>query len=272
VPKVTFRVEEAFEDTPDTTVDVYGFGTVNDFYFQVGTRYLVYGFRGKDGKIRTAKCTRTAPVSEAGEDISFLRSLPAIHGGAIRGLVRDVSPGAQNEPIAGTITESGVDGKHKARVSDSGWYRLNGLAPGEYQETYTPDHGTTEFISLKVRIPVNGSCANSGVRLGNLTVSGQAVNQAGAPLAGMKLLLFYALDGQFHPQVALKAETDHQGRFSFHRVEEAKYILVAHTVSGTVFFPGTRDVSEAKVVEVKQGEPLSGLTIRIPSASRSKSH
>ena len=78
IQMVTFRVEEPFESTPSKTVDVYGSGTTNDFHFEVGVRYLVYGFRGKDGKIRTGKCTRTAPVNEAGEDLTFLRSLPKV--------------------------------------------------------------------------------------------------------------------------------------------------------------------------------------------------
>ena len=49
VQKVTFRVEEAFEDIPAESVDVYGSGTTCDYHFNVGTRYLVYGFRGEDG-------------------------------------------------------------------------------------------------------------------------------------------------------------------------------------------------------------------------------
>jgi hypothetical protein len=72
VQKVTFKVEEPFENTPSGSVTVYGSGTTNDFHFTVGVQYLVYGFRGKDGRIRTEKCTRTAPVSEADEDIRFL--------------------------------------------------------------------------------------------------------------------------------------------------------------------------------------------------------
>jgi len=55
VQKVTFKVEEPFESPPGETVDVYGSGTTNDLRFQVGVRYLIYGFRGKDGKIRTGQ-------------------------------------------------------------------------------------------------------------------------------------------------------------------------------------------------------------------------
>ena len=171
VQKVTFRVEEPFESTPGKTVAVYGSGTTNDLRFKVGVRYLVYGFRGKDGKIRTGKCTRTAPVTEAAEDLSFLRSLPTRIGGSIQGLVRFVSPGTQTGTVAGTVTESASDGNHKTRVPASGWYELKGLAPGDYRETFMPDDNSTEFLSLSLSIPVSGSCVESGVRLGNVTVS-----------------------------------------------------------------------------------------------------
>ena len=262
VQKVTFRVEEPFESTPGKTVDVYGSGTTNDLRFKVGIRYLVYGFRGKDGKIRTGKCTRTAPVSEAAEDLSFLRSLPTHGGGEILGLVRFVSPGTQTGTVAGTVTESGGDGDHKARVAASGWYELKGLAPGNYRETFTPDGNSTEFVSLKLNIPVNGSCAESGVRLGNVTVRGSVSDESGTPTSGAEVFLFYALDGRFHPDVVLKTRTDANGRFSFHRVEAAKYILSAQLASSEmIFFPGTQDASKTEIIEVYDGKPLSGLAV-----------
>jgi hypothetical protein len=270
VQKVTFRVEEPFEDTPGTTVDVYGSGTTNDFHFRVGTRYLVYGFRGKNGKIRTGKCTRTAPVSEAAEDLSFLRSLPMRKGGDILGRVRFVSPGAPTGTVAGTITASGVDGDHKTRVAASGFYELTGLAPGDYREIFKPDNDSTEFVSFKLSIPVSGSCASSGVRLGNVTVSGGAIDEAGIPVSGVDMFLFYALDGHFHPDVALRTRTDEKGRFSFHSVEAAKFILSAQTASGTIFFPSTRDASKSEIIEVHDGKPLSGLTISVPRSPKSK--
>jgi hypothetical protein len=271
VQKVTFRVEEPFEDTPDKSVDVYGSGTTNDLRFKVGVRYLVYGFRGKDGKIRTGKCTRTATVSEASEDLSFLRSLPTRVGGGIVGRVRFVSPGAQTGTLAGMVTESGSDGGHKTRVAASGWYDVYGLSPGDYRETFTPDDNSTEFVSFKLSIPVNGSCAGSGIRLGNLTVSGGVFDEAGAPISGADVFLFYALDGHFHPDVALKTCTDADGRFSFHRVEAAKFILSWQLAgSEMTFFPGTHDVSKTEIIEVYDGKPLSGLAVRVPRSLQSK--
>lgn len=269
VHKVMFRVEERFEGTLDSTVDIYGYGTVNDFHFEVGTRYVVYAGLGKDGKLRTAKCTRTAPLSEAAEDISFLRSLPW-NGGAIQGLVRFVSPGTQSGTVMGTITASGVDGDYKTRVPASGWYELRGLPPGTYRETFTPDDYSTESISFTLPIRVDGGCASSGVRLGNLTVSGQATTEAGSPVPGLEIFLHYALDGKFEKSVALRTRTDDHGRFSFNRVEAAKYILQAQSESEAIFFPGTRDASKTQLIEVHDGESVSGLTIRVPADPGSK--
>ena len=55
VQKVTFRIEEPFEGIITATVEVYGSGTTCDYHFTVGTRYLVYGWIGEDGKVRTGK-------------------------------------------------------------------------------------------------------------------------------------------------------------------------------------------------------------------------
>lgn len=106
-------------------------------------------------------------MSEAAEDIRFLGTLSTRQGGAIFGLVRFVSPG----PQVGTIIESGADGEHKARVSASRVYEVSGLTPGDYRETFIPDDPDAEYVGPKHTIPVNGSCAESGVRLGNVPVS-----------------------------------------------------------------------------------------------------
>ena len=164
----------------------------------------------------------------------------------------------------------GSDGDHKTRVAASGRYEVQGLVPGDYRETYTPDDNSTEFVSLKLSIPVNGSCAESGVRLGNVTVSGGVLDEAGRPISGAEVFLFYALDGHFHPDVVLKTRTEADGRFTFHRVEAAKYILSAQLASSEIiFFPGTHDASKTEVIEVYDGNPLSGLAVRVPRRSGS---
>jgi hypothetical protein len=268
VQKTTFNIEEAFDGAPTKIATVYGEGTTDDFHFKLGERYLVYGLREKNGKIRTSKCTRTVPASEATDDISFLHSLPTQVGGEIYGVVRFVSPGPQTGTVEGRIVESGKDGDHQTRVLSSGDYELKGLVPGDYQETFAPDDGSTQYVSLKLSIPLNGSCAESGVRLGDLAVSGNVIDENGKPVPNSDVFLFYALDGEYHPDVLLRTRTDSLGRFNFDRVETAKYILAAQASrSGTIFFPGTRDPSKTDVIEVRESTPLTGLSIRIPSVS-----
>ena len=75
VQRVTFRVEESLEGVKTQDIEVYGFGTTCDYHFNAGQKYLVYGWLGEGGKIRTSMCTRTALFSEATEDINFLRSM-----------------------------------------------------------------------------------------------------------------------------------------------------------------------------------------------------
>jgi hypothetical protein len=268
--KVTFHVEEAFEDTPGEMVTVYGRGTTCDIPFKVGTRYLVYGWRGKDGKIRTDRCTRTAPLSDAIEDLMFLRSLPTSVGGKIIGVVRFVTPRDQTGAVGGSVTASGSDGDHKVKVEVPGDYELKGLPIGDYRLTFTPDDSGTEVVQFKVSIPVRGGCAGTGVRLGNATVRGNVADEARAPVPNADVFLFYALDGQYHPENALKTRTDANGRFTFSRVEAAKFILSAQYGGSRkmIFFPGTEDNSKAKIVEILAGRPQSDLTVLVPRESR----
>jgi hypothetical protein len=97
-----------------------------------------------------------------------------------------------------------------------------------------------------------------------MTVSGRVVDRDGRGMAGRELFLFYALDGQFHPEIALKIRSEKDGSFSFDRVEAAKFILVVESRNGKVFFPGTREAMKAKVIEVDEGKPVSDLTITLP--------
>jgi hypothetical protein len=148
-------------------------------------------------------------------------------------------------------------------------YELSGLAPGDYRETFISHDAGDEFVTLKISIPVNGSCADSGVRLGNVPVSGSVLDDAGKPVPRTDVFLFYALDGHYHPDVFLKTRTDASGKFSFQRVEAARFILAAQPADSAVtFYPNTPESSEAVSIEVRDGNPLSGLIVRIPSSLR----
>lgn len=104
-----------------------------------------------------------------------------------------------------------------------------------------------------------------------MTVSGGVSDEAGTAISGVEVFLFYAIDGHFHPDVALKTRTDADGKFSFHRVEAANFILAAQFASSEmIFFSGTHDSSKTEIIEVYDGKPLSGLAVRVPRSSQSR--
>ena len=89
-------------------------------------------------------------------------------------------------------------------------------------------------------------------------------------IRNVDLSLFYALDGCFHPDLLLQTRTNAIGRFTFHRVESAKYILATEPgIAGMTFFAGTRDTLKTHVIEVSDGNPLSGACF--PANERSPS-
>lgn len=45
------------------------------YYFQVGSQYLVYAARGRDGLLRTSICTRTKAASAAGGDLAAIEAI-----------------------------------------------------------------------------------------------------------------------------------------------------------------------------------------------------
>ena len=56
-------------------------------------------------------------------------------------------------------------------------------------------------------------------------MSGAVTDETRKTVAGTDVLLFYALEGRFHPDVSLKTRTDAGGKFTFQGVEAAKFIL-----------------------------------------------
>lgn len=151
-------------------------------------------------------------------------------------------------------------------MAASGKYEIGGFATGEYRLTFTPDDNSAEDVKFKVKVPVNGGCTGTVARLGNTNVSGAVIDAVGAPISGVDVFLFFALDGKFHPEFALKTRTDANGRFTFYRAEASKFVLSAQlAASKMTFFPGTYDASKTRIIEVPAGTPVSGLTIRVLS-------
>lgn len=74
---IRFRVIRSYKGTSDEILEVYDASAGTDCGFgdpKPGTKFFVYGFRGKDGKIYIQACSRTAFLDSAGADIRLARN------------------------------------------------------------------------------------------------------------------------------------------------------------------------------------------------------
>src|SRR5262245_55689686 len=101
---VSFAIEEAFRGPHETSAEVItgvwdgdcGFGFIR------GERYLVYAYTNpQDNKLYTSICQRTRALSEAGEDLQYIRGLSsAAHGALIYGEAQRYRRDGEQESMA----------------------------------------------------------------------------------------------------------------------------------------------------------------------------
>ena len=72
--KVTVRVQESWKGTNAATLMVYTSpdGAMCGYQFTKGTRYLIYAGQGEKKELVASLCSRTAPLSNAQEDLHAL--------------------------------------------------------------------------------------------------------------------------------------------------------------------------------------------------------
>jgi hypothetical protein len=95
------------------------------------------------------------------------------------------------------------------------------------------------------------------------TVSGVVRTSAGTPAAGVRVSAMVppeagteaALAGSF----AALAETDEQGRYRLVGIPQGRYYIAAGRVDLPTFYPGTADVSSARIFAITPGGAVSGI-------------
>ena len=95
------------------------------------------------------------------------------------------------------------------------------------------------------------------------TVSGVVRTSAGIPAAGVRVSAMVppevgteaALSGSF----AALAQTDEQGRYRLEGIPQGRYYIVAGRVDLPTFYPGTADVSNARIFAITPGGAVSGI-------------
>lgn len=252
---------------------------------EIGKSYIVYAYKDSQNNLNSDGGTRTRLLTEAGEDLEFLRDLRGKGSGSrIYGTIRQVSKSSLekdfNQPASALtlkIEQRGGENQTFEAVTDSnGNYEVSGIPAGEY------------YISPNLVDNVNYSTGGTSVRVNDKgcvkqdfeiqptnQIAGRVVDAEGLPVGkvsveaipiGYTRPVYDIFDG------SEKGETDGDGNFTISNVPPGQYILaVNHNIPPdvdspfpTIFYPNTLNRAEAIAVEISLGQKVDSLELRLP--------
>lgn len=274
--KVTFEVVESFKGTPGKTVTLQISsmkGTSCGTYgLRRGETYIVYAYAYQPGILSTGVCSRTATISQAKEDMDFLRSPGAGSGGNLEGKIwidSHESTGGGAKPFPGVkVRISGPGGKVYTAVTDrKGQFTLARLPPGAYRiEAKAPANYYFEDESNVVTIADRGTATTGFEAKYDGHVRGRVTDAKGAVFENTSLMLMNAKSMIF-------VDSGHvNGLFSADGVPPGSYYLAADLggpgPSRYYYYPGTYNKARAKIIRVGPGQTVKGIKFFLPKEFR----
>ncbi|PYS67179.1 MAG: hypothetical protein DMF69_23825 [Acidobacteria bacterium] len=285
--EVKFSVEEAFKGVSSTEVSVFtGWGGGDCGYpFRTGQQYLVYTYSDeKDVRFKTSICSRTRQLSEAKEDLAYLRGLSrASSGSMIFGDVmrfkRDEDGNGSSDPMPNAkIIVTGEDKKLEIESDANGHFKISGLKPGSYKvlidlpptmTTGQNEHSVTledkacEFIYFGVE--------------SNGRLNGQVKNVLGVPIEKAEIFIVAANKPKYRGWWDA-AYTEKDGVYSFKRIPPGKYKLQIRFDGltsqtrpfPTMYYPGVMDMTLATIIEIDDGQEIKDYNIIVPELPKDR--
>jgi hypothetical protein len=252
-----------------TLVTGYGEGDCG-YPFRMGESYVVYAQRSPTGQLSTSICSRTRPVANANDDLTYLRSLATIRPGDLARVAGRVQlwewPRADHELQAMpgvTVTATGEGRTFSARADGRGEFELTGLPLGKYDVIASAPAGYQSIArSLEIHDPRGCDAPMLYVRYDG-RVSGRVVDRSGGGIRGLPLdlVLTADVDKPGGSGNRVQAWTAADGTFELRLVAPGEYLLGFNAVRSDdgrltfprAYYPGVAEPTGAARVVVSVG-------------------
>ena len=270
---VYFTIVEAFKGVEGSAL-VLNLGHCGH-QFKEGERYLVYAHRNPNNKELDVRAgsTRTRPLSEAAEDLEYIRGLAQAESGSrVFGKVLQHTQKIKEQPYTPEllqdvkVTLEGNNQRYKVVSDSEGRYEFKRIPAGRYRlRAELPaylhyDEQPLELIGRECA-PVDIHASRKAMIAGRvLDANGKAVDSVPISLVPADATLEQILSEK--PSWIL-TYTMRDGRFRFTQLEPGRYLLIinrtaSETAGGSavsrvlprLFYPGVSDLGGATVIVV----------------------
>ncbi|MGB0036733.1 MAG: hypothetical protein WBP79_14780 [Candidatus Acidiferrales bacterium] len=285
-----FHVDERFAGADAADLDIFSGGDDGDcsYRFRKGAQYLVFTHQANDGRLFATICGGTRFATEARAMLPQLRAMRSSgRVASVFGIIRrgdspflasaDDPPGASDNPIPHVALKlRSRDDRFNTTTDSDGAYSFYDVHPGEYTITaILPTRTELEEKSAVGELPIlklpAGACYEFNIiALPTGHIQGSVLGPDGKSLRIAALELYRA--GRYdNSRPGLWGFQGAKGVFDFDHVGAGEYVLVYNRPNRRdpnspfprAFYPGVSEIAEAKSIELKDGQQLSGVSFKV---------
>jgi hypothetical protein len=266
------------------------------FDFSWFQKYVVYAHRAKDGTLGTSICMRTKSVSEAGEDLAYLRSIKYRDDrGRVYGRVSQYTFDSNFKPataskvsldsldyeeqfvamrvLAGTVVrlKSEQDGSEQTRrASENGDFSFDNLLPGRYVFAADLPSVMTPYKPSEITVPAKGCYMAKVGTAYNGRLVGKVTDSAGTAISYADVEVVRAEDAEKAEHAFRWVNANKEGIFELGPLPPGDYVLGVRIAkySGErkwhkTYYPSVSDLQDARRVTLREGQLVQGLDFRV---------